>query len=79
MSSDIKHHPFRIWGLAAISALATILVAAAVDPGRNWVRLRALPGEQRQKLVETLKKFDLLYTSEQQQGSPRPRSPDQRA
>jgi hypothetical protein len=67
MSSEIKHHRLRVWGLAAISAVATILVAAAVDPGRNWSRLRALPGEQRQKLAETLKKFDLLYTREQQQ------------
>jgi len=67
MSLEIKHHPLRVWGLAAISAVATILVAAASDPGRNWARLRSLPGEQRQKLVETLKKFDLLYTPAQQQ------------
>ena len=66
MSSHTKHHPLRVWGLAAISTVATILVAATVDPGRNWVRLRALPGEQRQKLAETLKKFDLLYTHDQQ-------------
>jgi len=67
MSLDIKHHPIRVFGLPAISALATILVAAAFDPDRNWVRLRALPGEQRLKLVDTLKKFDLLFTREQQQ------------
>jgi len=67
MSLDIKHHLLRVLGVPAISALATILVAAAVDPDRNWVRLRALPVEQRLKLVDTLKKFDLLYTREQQQ------------
>jgi len=67
MSLDIKHHLIRVFGLPAISALATILIAAAFDPDRNWVRLRALPGEQRLKLVETLKKFDLIYTREQQQ------------
>ncbi|MFI5460379.1 MAG: hypothetical protein ACHRXM_33600 [Isosphaerales bacterium] len=67
MSLDIKNHLIRVFGLPAISALATILIAAAFDPDRNWVRLRALPGEQRLKLVETLKKFDLIYTREQQQ------------
>jgi len=67
MSLDIKHRLLHVLGLPAISALATILIAAASDPDRNWVRLRAFPGEQRKKLVETLKKFDLLYTREQQQ------------
>jgi len=67
MSLDIKHHLLRVLGLPAVSALATILVAAAFDPDRNWARLRELPGEQRLKLVDTLKKFDLLYTRERQQ------------
>jgi len=67
MSLDIKRQLLRVLGVPAISALATILVAAALDPDRNWARLRALPAEQRLKLVDTLKKFDLLYTREQQQ------------
>jgi hypothetical protein len=67
MSLDIKHHPVRLCGLAAISAVATMLVAAVADPGGNWTRLRALPSDQRQKLSESLKKFDLLYTPAQQE------------
>ncbi len=38
--------------MPVISGLATILVAAAIDPDRNWVRLRSLPSVERQKLVE---------------------------
>jgi hypothetical protein len=54
-----------IGGLAVISALATVLVAAA-DPQLSWSRLKAMPPAERQRLLENLKKFDLLYTPEQQ-------------
>jgi hypothetical protein len=63
----MRRNTIRFWALPAISALATMLVAATVDPsGGNWDRLRALPPEARQRLVENLQKFDLLYSSEQQ-------------
>jgi hypothetical protein len=67
MRFDINRRSIRIWGVPAISALATILLAATMDPDQNWARLRSLPGEQRQKLVENLKKFDLLYNQDKQQ------------
>ena len=62
----MRRNTIRFWGLPAISALATMLVAATVDPSGNWDRLYALPSEARQRLVENLQKFDLLYTPEQQ-------------
>jgi hypothetical protein len=62
----MRRHTIRFWGLPAISALATMLVAATVDPGGNWDRLHALPKEARHRLVENLQKFDLLYSAEQQ-------------
>ena len=63
----MRRNTIRFWALPAISALATMLVAANVDPsGGNWDRLRALPPEARQRLVENLQKFDMLYSSEQQ-------------
>jgi hypothetical protein len=63
---DMRRHTIRFWGIPAISALATLLVAATVDPSGNWDRLYALPLEARQRLVENLQKFDLLYAPEQQ-------------
>lgn len=57
----------RFWVIPAISALATLLVAATVVPDDNWSRLRALPRPERQRLVDNLQKFDLVYTPEQQQ------------
>jgi hypothetical protein len=63
---DMRHRTVRFWGLPAVSALATMLVAATVDPSGNWDRLHALPPEARQRLVENLQKFDLLYLPEQQ-------------
>ncbi len=62
----MRRHTIRFWGLPAISALATMLVAASVDPSGNWDRLRALPLDAQQRLVENLQKFDLLYSPEQQ-------------
>jgi hypothetical protein len=66
MSLPIKHPSIRTWCLPLISALATLVVAAAVDPDENWVRLRALSGDRRARLVENLKKFDLLYSRQKQ-------------
>jgi hypothetical protein len=50
----------------AISALATILLAA-VDPERNMARIKAMPTEERQRLVDNLRKFDLVYVPREQQ------------
>ena len=66
MSLPIKHASIRTWCLPFISALATLVVAAAVDPDENWARLRALSGDRRATLVENLKKFDLLYSRQKQ-------------
>jgi len=63
----MKHNMIRIWGVPAATALATVLVAAASELERGWERLRSLPAERRLKLVENLKKFDLVYTPKQQQ------------
>jgi len=54
-------------GLPLISAVATILIAATIDPEKNWARLRALPPNERQRLDENLRRFDLLYSPDQQQ------------
>ncbi len=62
----MTRHTIRFWAVPVISALATMLVAATVDPSGNWDRLRALPLEARQRLVENLQKFDLLYSPDQQ-------------
>ncbi len=56
----------RVAGPLALSALATILLAA-VDPGRNEARLKAMPVEERQRLLENLRKFELLYSPREQQ------------
>jgi hypothetical protein len=66
MSFDIKRKVIRVWGLASISALAIILVAAGVDLDQNGARLRGLPREQRLKLIENLRRFDLVLRPEQQ-------------
>jgi hypothetical protein len=63
----MSRHRMRLIGLPVILALATILVAATIEPDGNWGRLRALPQEERQRLVENLRKFDLVYSPEQQQ------------
>jgi hypothetical protein len=63
----MRRHTFRFWLLPAISALATMMVAATVDPSGNWARLHALPSAERQRLVENLQKFNVLYSPEQQQ------------
>jgi hypothetical protein len=64
-SLHMRRDAIRFWVLPAISGLATLLVAATVDPSENWARLRALPRLERQRLVENLQKFDLVYTPDQ--------------
>ncbi len=52
--------------MPVISAAVMLLAAVAIDPEANWARLRTLPDARRNKLVENVKKFDLLYTPQQQ-------------
>jgi hypothetical protein len=66
MSVESQRKVIRVWGLASISALAMILVAAGVDLEENWTRLRGLPRAQRLKLIENLRRFDLVLRPEQQ-------------
>ena len=57
----------RLWGLPLISALATILIAATVDPrgtGLDCVPCHPMSGK---RLDENLRRFDLLYSPDQQQ------------
>lgn len=44
----------------------SLLVAAKVDPNDKWAQLRGLPRGARQRLVENLRKFDLVYAADQQ-------------
>jgi hypothetical protein len=67
MSLDFRRPKVRRWSLPVISAVVTIFIAATVDPGRNWARLRALPLSERQRLDDNLRKFDLLYSPDRQQ------------
>jgi hypothetical protein len=66
MNVYAKNRSIRIICLPVISAAAVLLAAAAFDPESNWARLRALPSARRAKLVDNIKKFDLLYTGQQQ-------------
>ncbi len=66
MSRVESRRAMLVGGPLAISALATILLAA-VDPERNMARIKAMPIEERQRLVENLRKFDLLYVPREQQ------------
>ena len=66
MNLYAKNRSVRILCLPVISAAAVLLAAAAFDPESNWARLRGLPTARRAKLVDNIKKFDLLYTGPQQ-------------
>jgi len=57
----------RTWGLVAVSALAVVVMGAVADPDRSWARIRAMPMEQRTKLLQNLRRFDLELTAEKQQ------------
>jgi hypothetical protein len=67
MGCGMKRYTSRFLGSPLVSGLATVLVAATVDPAANWVRLRTLPRSERERLVENLRRFDLVLTREQQQ------------
>jgi hypothetical protein len=66
MTSGTRKSPFGPIRAVLVSALALILVAAAADYGPGFERLRALPGAERTRLIETLRRFDLQLTPEQQ-------------
>jgi hypothetical protein len=67
MIQDKANNAIRKWGLVGVSAGAVVLVAAAADPDRSWARIRAMPREQRAKLLQNLQRFDLELTPEKQQ------------
>src|SRR5262245_28585135 len=56
----------RAWGPVVVSALVVVLIAAAAEPDRNRARIRAMPREQREKLLQNLRRFDLELTAEDQ-------------
>jgi len=66
LSGDRGPSAFRVFGLPVLVALATILIAAGVDLEANWERLRSLPAQRRQKLVDNLNRFDAVLTPGQQ-------------
>ena len=55
----------RICGALVLSAVAVVLVAAATGYEANLERLRAMPSEQRDRLLANLRRFDLELTPEQ--------------
>lgn len=56
----------RRWALL-ISALATLLAAAAFDRDANLARIALMPRERRQALLDNLRKFDLVLEPAQRQ------------
>jgi hypothetical protein len=67
MSFNGKRDATRFWGLPIMAAVATMLMAATIDPSGDRLRLQAMPRIERQRLVENLQKFDMLYSADQQQ------------
>lgn len=67
MILDDKSDLGRTWVMVGVSALAVLLVAASTDPDPNWSRIRAMPPEQRVKLLQNLRKFDLELAPDTQQ------------
>jgi hypothetical protein len=67
MMRDSRWDVVRTWGPVAVSALAVVLIAAGADLEANWTRIRALSMEQRTKLLENLRRFDLELTPEKRQ------------
>ena len=57
----------RRYLLVGVSALAVVLVAAVADPDPNLTRIRAMPADQRARLLQNLRKFDLELNPEKQQ------------
>jgi hypothetical protein len=52
--------------LPVLVALATVLIAAGIDLEANRNRLKALPADQRKKIVDNLLRFDAVLTVDQQ-------------
>lgn len=67
MVRDSMMEVVRNWGLVAVSALAVVSIAAGSDSDASWARIRALPMEQRTKLLQNLRRFDLELTPEKRQ------------
>jgi hypothetical protein len=67
MIPDSKRHSMRTWWMVGVSALAVVLVAAVSDSNRNWALIRGLPPDQRSKLLQNLRKFDLELLPEKQE------------
>src|SRR5580698_7798949 len=67
MILDTKRNWLRRCSMVGVSTLAVVLVAAVADPDPNWARLRAMPAEQRSKLLLGLRKFDLELTQEKRE------------
>jgi hypothetical protein len=66
MISETQRHRAGSWGLVGISAIAVILVAASTEHDAGWERLRAMPAEERARLLANLRRFDLELQPEQQ-------------
>src|SRR5438270_12446047 len=66
MIPDTRKYRLGIWGPVVISAMAMILVAAASEHDANRDRLRAMPPEERGRVLSNLRKFDLELSPEQQ-------------
>jgi hypothetical protein len=67
MIVDKRSEAIRHWGLVGVSALAWTLIAAVADSDRNWARIQAMPREQRVKLLQKLRRFDLELTTDKRQ------------
>ena len=74
----MRRHTIRFWGLPAISALATMLVAATVDPSGNWVRLRAIASGSATETGRKPPEIRPALFAGPATSSPRSRPPDQR-
>ena len=67
MFLDKKSQWIRSCGMIGVSALAVVLVAAVAELDPNWARIRAMPAEQRTKLLQNLRKFELELSPEKQE------------
>jgi hypothetical protein len=65
-SGEVARNAGRVLLLPAVVALATVLIAAGIDLEANWNRLKALPSDQRKKIVDNLLRFDAVLNSDQQ-------------
>lgn len=66
MSLDTRRAPIGSRRAVAFSTLAFVLIAAASSNEAGFERLRGLPAAERSRLLENLRKFDLVLSPEQQ-------------